>query len=368
VLVLAACDRAVDTPPTAASVAIAANAGADDDVPPRGADTKLPTWNAASDSALWAQGVSLDTLFVVGLKSPGRARGFYQNRRLIAERDWQGGRRALAVRAGVRVVTVDSALPLVRVKIADLATLARMRQLPFVDYLEPALLPGTDLGELVDGGCDFPADATSHPRDAYGDYLPQSYSASKVNRAWAYGATGAGEWIGLVDTGTDRRVDFTTDWATGESAGRQPFRQTTQVVVGTAPGSCSHGTRMAGVLAAPRNRYGVQGVAWKANLYSVHFSNWVYEMSGVDAFSAIRDAGNFGSRIITMAWSVGSNYAAISDEIDRLYYRNVVFVAAAGTSPADVPGKGNVLFPAEKWNVLAVSAADFSGYRDNQSH
>ena len=49
------------------------------------------------------------------------------------------------------------------------------------------------------------------------------------------------------------------------------------------------------------------------------------------------------------------------------FVNDVVFVGAAGTSKADLP-KNYVFFPASKDNVLAASAADLNGYRDNQSH
>ena len=125
---------------------------------------------------------------------------------------------------------------------------------------------------------------------------------------------------------------------------------------------------MASIMASPRNSAGVQGIAWKANLYSVQFNNGVFEVSGTDAYQAISDAIIFGSSVVTMAWSALSNHTAIANLIrDAHLYNDVVFVGAAGTSYAGF-SQNNVVFPAELPEVLAASAANFNGMRDNASH
>jgi len=94
----------------------------------------------------------------------------------------------------------------------------------------------------------------------------------------------------------------------------------------------------------------------------------VATVNGNDQQQAIRDAVNGGSSVVSMAWTTQYADNAVNDEINYDYYaRDVLFVGAAGTSWADL-GQNNVLFPAEKWEVLAVSAADYDGTRDNNSH
>ncbi|MCC6929323.1 MAG: S8 family serine peptidase [Gemmatimonadaceae bacterium] len=173
-------------------------------------------------------------------------------------------------------------------------------------------------------------------------------------------------WIGQTDTRVNTHPDFSTAWVSGQSAGRQPLRYTRTIPGTSVP--CSHGSRVASIIGSPRNGAGMQGVAWKANLYAVHFNDGVWELSGTDAYQAIADAVNFGSKVITMAWSAISNHHAIANLIhDATINRDVVFVGAAGTSKAGL-SQNNVVFPAELSDVLAVSAADFNGFRDNQSH
>ncbi len=123
-------------------------------------------------------------------------------------------------------------------------------------------------------------------------------------------------------------------------------------------------------MAAPMDGLSVVGVAWGANLYSVQQANRVFDVNSTDAQQAIRDAGNFGSRVIVMAWQVMDNLwsDAVSDEIDGWFYnQDRVFVGAAGTTPC-WSYQNNVVFPAEKWEVIAVSASEPDGTRPCKSH
>lgn len=258
-------------------------------------------------------------------------------------------------------------MPIVWLKLPSLDALERLRLMPFVDYVEPAGLPGLSYAS----GCDWPSNDTSGEYDANGDWLPLSYSRSHVDRAWEYSnAAGAGVWIGETDTGVS--VGLPGDFGINFNSGLSVNRSFLSTVTGGGSGiSCSHGTRMAGIMAAPRNGSGAQGVAWKANLYSAKQDNTVAPVNATDAFQAIRDVANGGARVISLAWGTLYWSDAVSDEIDRLFSlpsgQDVVFVGAAGTSFAG-SNQNNVIFPAEKSEVLAVSAADFNGVRDAQSH
>jgi Subtilase family len=338
-------------------------------VPERGADADLPRWSEATDAALWQAAVTLDTLFAIGLKSPGARRGAYKGNRLIVDANWRDGQQALRGQRGLRVVAVDPLLPVVHAKILDLGTLARVRRLPFVDYLEPAIIP-TKMAS--DPGCSYPTDP---PAGTYsGDFVPYTYRLSHVDLAWHY-ANGQGEVVGITDTGVDvRQYEMSQGFLSGQSVGRW-FGQhrTTDDNNGDGYPDCSHGTRMGGLIAAPRNGMGAQGIAWKASLWSSWVQNSLLSTNGVNQSQGIRDAGAAGSRTITIAWTTTYHLDYVSDEIDRLYYQpppnDVVFVAATGTTPCDL-SQGGVLFPASKWNVLAVGAANTyaNGSRDCQSH
>src|SRR6476469_6113348 len=70
-----ACDRSPEpvAPELKKVTTVVMNAS---DVPERGTDTGgLFSWDAAPDSDLWNAEASHDSVFTVGLKAPGRARG-----------------------------------------------------------------------------------------------------------------------------------------------------------------------------------------------------------------------------------------------------------------------------------------------------
>lgn len=338
-------------------------------VPERGAETRLPQWSTQPDSMLFAHTATLDTVFAVGIKAPGARRGVYRGRWLVDLATWRNAHSSLAGRNGIRLVAIDTLLPIVRLKIPTVEALAAIRKLPFVDYVEPAYFPAANLYD--DSGCDYPTwsgytDTGPYP---YSDMQPDTYRMMNIDRAWS-ATTGEGVWIGLTDTGVNLwdigNSEFGSWFSSGAVSSRQ-FRQTS--TTGGEPGvACSHGTRMAGVVAAPLNGRSVVGVAYGANLYSVYANDRVWDSDGVDQQQAVRDAGNGGSRVILMAWGVPYFHQSLNDEIDYWYgIRDVLFVGAAGTSNSNL-SQNNVIFPAEKSDVIAASAANRDGTRMSDSH
>lgn len=343
-----------------------------DEIPERGADIKgAKLWSAESDSTLWLAASKLGNAFAIGVKTPGARRGIYKATRLVDQNTWLQAHEILARQPGEEVYKVDPILPLIKARINDYAAFLRIRRLPFVDYIEPALVARADVllsSEL--SGCPYPGNNSPHGAyDGYGDFIPRTYSYSKVDWAWYYAPeAGAGITVGLVDTGVDRNItELGSAFTTGLSTGRW-FAQTT--TIGGETVTCSHGSRLAGVIAAPRNGTGAVGVAYRANLYSSWGQEYVISTNGVDQQQAIRDAVNGGAKVVSMAWATIYAQNCVDDEINYNYYdpnRNVLFVGAAGTTPAGST-QNFVMFPASKWEVLAVSAADYDGTRDNQSH
>jgi subtilisin family serine protease len=131
--------------------------------------------------------------------------------------------------------------------------------------------------------------------------------------------------------------------------------------LGSSDDACGHGTRMAGVLAAPDDGRGVMGVAWGAHLVNVRHADGVANVSSADARASVRTAGNAGARVVSMAWQSLNWWWQVSDEI-RWWHRNrgVLFVAAAGTSGCgDLLPDDNVVFPADMAEVVAVTGVSY---------
>ncbi len=332
-------------------------------------DSSLRYWGRVSDADLWAEAAGRDTVFVVGIKSAGQARGVWQGRWMITPTEFAASVTTLGQTAGVGLVMADTLLPWVAAKIASVEAVRRVRALPFVDYLEPMRLRSTPF----DLGCDDNLYTGPTFMTPSGDVMSHTFDILGIPRAWAY-ATGEGVWIGVTDTGlSNQSLEYGGAFSSGQSTGRLLLQSSED---GSAM-SCSHGTRMAGVVAAPMNGRHVVGIAYKANLHTVFHGNHVWpNFWGENQAQAIRRAaegsnGQGRSTVISLGWGSSDWSDQISDEIDFWYSRawpnDVLFIGAAGSSPAGLY-QGFVYFPANKSNVLAVTAVDWNGERDNQSH
>lgn len=368
---MAACG---DEPPTAATPISRTSAviqSDENDIPPTGTDTKLFHWSQASDSALWTEAISLDSTFAVGIKAPGSPRGMYRGRLLLTGSEWEHGRVSVAAHPGVQVTQVDDLLPYLRVKLASISTLTKLRRLPFVDYVEPAALrirsmSGCDQDQY--GGADNIQVPTPGHYRGY-DLAAQAYDRVKITRAWHY-SSGRGVTIGLTDTGVDNYTtgsEFGSEsFAMGQSTGRWISQKSVAGHNFAFPLGCTHGARMAGILAAPRNGRHMVGVAYSANLFSVHQADSP-NPDATDAKQAIRDAAQQGGAgVIIMGWGVGYYSDGVANEIfywaQNLAGLDRMFVAAAGTAVLGdfFTNNNNVVFPAELDVVLAVSGARVS--------
>jgi subtilisin family serine protease len=247
--------------------------------------------------------------------------------------------------------------------------LARLRRHPNVEYVEPGtfanLTGGKDLrwGDLEMGCGVAPYNGPGSTIVAPGDLLPWNYRSMQIDSAWAY-SSGRGVTIGIVDTGIDEAVpELNSQFSSGMSVGRILQKDATK------PGSshtnpwddnCGHGTRMASVIAGPRNGVGTLGVAWGANLYAVRVDDDVV-LSEVEATRlGIRRAAE-RARIVTMAFGTLAYYTSIQQELEYWFFNSdrLIF-AAAGTYPCWDPWKP-ITFPGTLSTVQTVAAFDESG-------
>lgn len=304
----------------------------------------------------------------VGLKHPGATYGTDAGRPLLNSQDRLIAREAVLHAGGVKLGSADALLPIVRLRVNSQQALTKLRRLPQISYIEPNSFVDTPRTHLWNQlGCSpgpyfGPANSTVAP----GDILPWNYIYMNIDRAWTH-ATGANVTVGLVDTGIDSfSPELTTNFASGMSTNRSHVTSWTSA----APqnpywhDNCGHGTRMAGVIAAPRNGQNIVGVAWKANLYSVRVDNDVL-LNQVEATRlGIREAAT-NSRVVAMAFGTWPFiYSSIVDELAYWYYNHdKLFIAAAGTT-FDCPNPSNdvVIFPANQNSIVtAVTRLDPNG-------
>ncbi|HEX2093297.1 MAG TPA: S8/S53 family peptidase [Longimicrobiaceae bacterium] len=361
---LAACaDDPRDPSPLAPPDAPAASAAVQDpDVPPR-TQQRPGTFLELSDAELWRYIAEGEGRAMVGLKAPGRNRGVWRGRVLLDSGEWAQARNAVLGQRGVTLLRDDDLLPRVEVKLAGPEALAAVRRLPLVDYVEPVQVE-TPLQQFAgSGGCGWGSAWTGDRQyTASGDLYSQKFKAMRIPEAWIW-SSGAGVTIGLTDTGISvNQAQLLSQFATGESTGRT-VRLFYVTHLGSAYDECGHGTRMAGIIVAPRDGRSVGGVAWKSNLISVRQANGVAAVSSSDAAGSVRAAAQNGSKVIVMAWESLNWWWQVSDEIEYWHYnRPILFLGAAGTSGCgDGILDSNVVFPADMPEVMAVTGITYPG-------
>jgi serine protease len=197
-----------------------------------GADAPARTWDEGGNwtempaEELWTVIAHAGGEAHVGLKSPGRRRGIHNGVRLISSTEEVQGRQAVRAIAGVSLIQQDNRVPAMRVRISGPEVIERLRRLPFVDYLEPAVLPQeagfagapTAVSDAL-SGCAY----TSHTPQMYvapGDVGSLNYIQMMIPDAWRR-SRGRGVVIGLTDTGlSEFQPELLSDFATGLSTGR----------------------------------------------------------------------------------------------------------------------------------------------------
>ncbi|HEY9628952.1 MAG TPA: S8 family serine peptidase [Coleofasciculaceae cyanobacterium] len=187
----------------------------------------------------------------------------------------------------------------------------------------------------------------------------------KAPEAWNWGFTGQGVTVAVIDSGVDiyhpdldnniwrnpgevagdgidndsnGYVDDLVGWNFGKG------QNNNNVLPGTNDPGQSHGTHVAGTIAAEYNGFGTTGVAPNAKVMALRLSDVRTDTDGTGRFSnagnlaqAIRYAVDNGAKVINM--SLG--WAETPEVIKALAYaasRNVITVSSAGNESQSSPG------------------------------
>jgi subtilisin family serine protease len=361
-LALAACSGDAPTSVSPGGAApVAARAG--EQIPTR-AQERPGTFADAGDEVVWRNVAMGGGRAVVGLKAPGAARGFWRGRVLVDAPTQARGRAAVLAQKGVSLVRADELLPTLEVRLESIDALRAVRRLGMVDYVEPVMVAGDIQPFAGVGGCDWGSTWTGDRQyTSTSDIYSQKFTAMNIPSAWSL-SSGAGMTIGLIDTGiSSGQGQFTSTFSSGASAGRSLTLTYVSGSFSSPYDECGHGTRMAGIIAAPRDGQNVGGIAYRANLVSVRHANGVAAVSSSDAKYSVRLANQYGARIVVMAWESLNWWWQVSDEIEYWHYsRPVLFFGAAGTSGCgDGILDSNVVFPADMPEVVAVTGITYPG-------
>jgi subtilisin len=185
------------------------------------------------------------------------------------------------------------------------------------------------------------------------DEVPWGITRINAASAQAEGFTGTGIKVAVLDTGIDyNHPDLKANYLGGYdfvNKDNDPMDDH------------SHGTHVAGTVAAASNGIGVLGAAPQAGLYAVKVADSSGYCSYSNIIAGINWAVDNNANIITMSLGGTSSSSTLQSACDNAYSKGVVLVGAAGNSG------GAVIYPAAYSSVIAVSAVDSTNTRTSWS-
>ncbi|RTQ45979.1 serine protease [Hymenobacter gummosus] len=355
-------------------------------------------WRQASDHVVWSALQRSDQVLSVGYAPAGTSpeelperaaddADYQQARQQVLQLIVELERRADPTVTAERIVVFDQAtLPVLTVRVRQLATVQALRRSPLVRYAEPmGYEPGRDVANrtLSSSGCG--SNTATAGLVAGSDYtVLTGGSKSSWNQADVYHgiraawtqSTGRGIKMVIIDSGSsDAQDNLGAAFNQGLSTGRTIERLVTlprNSLFGIPYGAaetpndgCGHGTSMAGAAAAPRGTDGASvGIAYNANLITIRAAEDVFldasrEVQGVaDAFTLAANRADV--RIISMSMGRVTSSSQMADAIRYAYGRGKLIFCAAGTSFDWSAGWVGVIFPASLGEAVAVT-----GVKDN---
>ncbi|MEM9671974.1 MAG: S8 family serine peptidase [Bacteroidota bacterium] len=338
-------------------------------------------WSQVSEEVLWSALVRSDSVLTIGYQPSSTEETTLELSAInIADPTWQSAKEQLinevigqTERTSV-LLEEDETLPYFEIKTASFAAVSYLRSSPLVRYVEPASYylqseeptPNQRVASKI--SCSY-TDNASVPTADYQNISPNVKAAwnlysSGITQAWNH-STGASITVGLIDTGTSpNQPRLGSEFNDGLSQNRFIRKYGTYRDNNSADG-CGHGTRMAGIIAAPRGDDGTAvGVAYNANLVAVRGTSDVIinsrsEKRGVaDALKLLADRSDV--RIISM--SIGSLFSSgvVKDAVRYAYGKGKLIFCAAGTSTNFTTWTG-VVFPARMSETVAVTGVREGG-------
>jgi subtilisin len=171
----------------------------------------------------------------------------------------------------------------------------------------------------------------------------------------AMGNTGKGVKIAILDTGIDKNhEDLKRNYKGGYN-----FVDNNEETFDLN----SHGTHVAGIIAAEDNDIGVVGVAPEAEIYSVRILNYDATGTAADITAGLEWVKNNKMDIVNMSLGAAEDSITVQKACDILYKDGILLVAAAGNNGNEYGEGNNIDNPANYQSVIAVGATDSADNR-----
>jgi len=355
-------------------------------------------WKMASDSMTWSALVQGDSILSVGYQPAGTTDlGKIIDKININDATWEAARKQVlniilenerqnnpAITEKDIVTYYPKKLPVFDIKASHFSTVKALRASGLVRYAEPvgygrymqtpdaisAKSTVTASSSILTFGCDSNLANTAlvagvdYTNITPGAKQSWNYSYHNIPQAWTQ-STGSNVKIMLIDTGVSPYQDnLGSLFNQGASSGRTIEKLVT-FPGGTPADVCGHGTKMAGVLAAPRGVNGSSaGIAYNSSLIVVHAAENVVIFSP-ESVQGIGDAyvlggDNASVKIISMSMGSLFSFGHVTDGIKYAYNKGKLMFCAAGTTNSTFAGFLGVVYPATMPEVNAVT-----GVKDN---
>ncbi|OYN66297.1 peptidase S8 [Bacillus safensis] len=196
-----------------------------------------------------------------------------------------------------------------------------------------------------------------HKAEAYAQTVPYGIPQIKAPAVHAQGYKGANVKVAVLDTGIhaahpDLNVAGGASFVPSEPNATQDFQ--------------SHGTHVAGTIAALDNTIGVLGVAPSASLYAVKVLDRYGDGQYSWIISGIEWAVANNMDVINMSLGGASGSTALKNAVDTANNRGVVVVAAAGNSGSS-GSRSTVGYPAKYESTIAVANVNSNNVRNSSS-
>ena len=360
-------------------------------------------WNTASDEMIWSALQQSDQIMSIGYKPSDEINVEEKLASIdLNTTKWKNARKQVlsivlkyesSTRKNISINTLEvwkeNTLPVVDVRIENLATVKALRASNLVRYAEPMGYEPKEIGaakSASSSGCGYNVGATNLVADLdYVSILPNSkqswnYLYHNIPGAWTK-TTGSGVKVFIIDTGCEfDQENLGNTFNQGNSTGRTIEKIVTlprSTFLGIPTGSketaddgCGHGTSMAGACAAPRGIDGAAcGVAYNCNLVTCRAAADVYldesrEVKGAsDAFT--NAANRADVKIISMSMGKTTSSSQLKDAIIYAYGKGKLIFCAAGTSFGWSAGWFGVIFPGYMTEVNAVTGVKDNNFNNN---